>query len=300
MAGKNNNASRVEQLLNMAWNSTNDKHTVSLARQVLEISPDNTDALLLIADNTENHEERIKIIKHAIDTLNKNEKYDDDEKLLFLLTLNYRLSYTYFAEKKLDEALFYSEESLKIIADSDDSDVLENYEDVKALYYRILIERKEWKRILADTMKDEIHGLSWAYARLIAAWFTAPGMSKSVCSNMFWDALILSPDVPFYMLGYLEEPDGDADESTQEDFDFALMYYDALSISEDFMNWFTRGVILFGLLTGRFDEREREYVLDVIDTLGGYEEYEKMSSILVEGDDRAVIEMLAANKCLSK
>ena len=84
MAGKNNNASRVEQLLNMAWNSTDDKRTLSLARQVLEISPDNTDALLLIADNTENHEERIKIIKHAIDTLNKNETYDDDEKILFL------------------------------------------------------------------------------------------------------------------------------------------------------------------------------------------------------------------------
>lgn len=78
------------------------------------------------------------------------------------------------------------------------------------------------------------------------------------------------------------------------------MYYDVISVSDDLCNWFTRGAILFGLLTNRFDGREREYVLDVLDTLGGYEEYERMSSVVVEGDDRAVIEMLAANKCLSE
>ena len=73
-----------------------------------------------------------------------------------------------------------------------------------------------------------------------------------------------------------------------------------LSVSGDFSDWFKRGAILFGLLTNRFDEREREYLLDVLDSLGGYEEYGKMSTIIVEGDDMAVIEILAANKCLSE
>ena len=108
---------------------------------------------------------------------------------------------------------------------------------------------------------------------------------------------MMSPDVPFYMLGYYEEPD---DDEENEAFDFAVMYYDILSVSDEFFHWFTRGTILFGLLTNRFDGREREYVLDVIDSLGGYEEYERMSGIMLEADDRAVIETLAANKCLSK
>ncbi|MBQ3654039.1 MAG: hypothetical protein II954_06455, partial [Synergistaceae bacterium] len=118
------------------------------------------------------------------------------------------------------------------------------------------------------------------------------------CANMFWDALILAPDVPFYMLGYLPEPDETDGEEAQENFDFAVMYYDTISVSEEFLRWFTRGVILFGLLSQRFDEKEREYLLDVLDTLGGYEEYERMSSIILESDDAAIIEMLAANKCL--
>ena len=110
---------------------------------------------------------------------------------------------------------------------------------------------------------------------------------------------MLAPDVPFYLLGYFQEPDDNASDRSHEEFDFALLFYDALSVSEDFFNWFTRGTILFGLLSGRFEEREREYLLDVLDTLGGYEEYERMSGMIVEGDDEAVIEMLAANKCLS-
>ena len=78
-----------------------------------------------------------------------------------------------------------------------------------------------------------------------------------------------------------------------------MMYCDAIGISEELQQWITRGTILFGLLTNRFDEREREYLLDVLDTLGGYEEYERMSGILLEVDDESVIEALAANKCLS-
>ena len=114
---------------------------------------------------------------------------------------------------------------------------------------------------------------------------------------MFWDALIIAPDVPFYMLGYYGEPE-DGDDNG--DFDFALIYSDVVNMSDDFREWFTRGTALFGLLTNRFDGREREYMLDVLDAFGGYEEYERMSGIMMEADDESVIETLAANKCLTE
>ena len=297
---RDNRLSRIEQLLNMAMNTSSPSRAVSIARQILEIAPDNADALIIIADRTENQQERISLLKRAINALDNDRDYSCEDREMLFLALNERLAYTYFADNKFDEALSYCEASLKIIAVLEDDDVLDDEVDMKSLYYRILIERKEWQKILAETMKDENHYLAWAYSRLVAAWMTAPGRSMAVCANMFWDALMLNTDVPFYMLGYLEEPDDNADQQELDSFDFALMYYDVLSVSEDFSNWFTRGTILFGLLSNRFDGREREYLLDVLDTLGGYEEYERMSSIIVEGDDEAVIELLAAHKCLSE
>ncbi len=40
-------------------------------------------------------------------------------------------------------------------------------------------------------------------------------------------------------------------------------------------------------------------MIDALDSLGGFNDYEKMKAVLVEGDDMAVIEALAANKCLT-
>ena len=192
------------------------------------------------------------------------------------------------------------EAALTSRAAQEDEEAQENNGELKSLWYRIMLELEEWQRVLAETMRDEERNLAWAYSRLVSAYMLAPDKErvKGVCANMFWDALILAPDVPFYMLGYLPEPDETDGEEAQENFDFAVMYYDTISVSEEFLRWFTRGVILFGLLSQRFDEKEREYLLDVLDTLGGYEEYERMSSIILESDDAAIIEMLAANKCL--
>ncbi|MBQ3446725.1 MAG: hypothetical protein IJG37_03675, partial [Synergistaceae bacterium] len=240
---------------------------------------DNPEALVILADCTEDTAEREDILTRAL-------KYADDEELVF--SVNFRLAHTFFENNKFTESLNACESAMKAADDPDDED------SVKPLYYRVLIELHEWQKILALTLRDETHGLAWGYSRLVAAWMT--GGSRALCASMFWDALILAPDVPFYMFGYYPEPDDDED---HDDFDFAVMYYDIDSVSEDFEQWIMRGTILFGLLTNRFDGREREYVLGVLDALGGYEEYEKMSGILLEADDESVIEALAANKCLS-
>ena len=67
---------------------------------------------------------------------------------------------------------------------------------------------------------------------------------------------------------------------------------------DEFYNWFSKGVILFGLLSGRFEDNEQDSMIDALDNLGGFDEYEKLKNILVETEDRAVIEALIANKSL--
>ena len=280
---------RISRLLNDAWDSPTSSKALSLARKVLAISPANTEALIIIADNTDNDAERKNTLLRALESLDDENNYQPGEKEDLSFSVNYRLAYTHFIMKNFPAMLEACEVALNALDDPD------NEEDIASLYYRALIGLGQWQKILALTMKDETHGLAWGYSRLTAAWMT--GGSRALCASMFWDALIIAPDVPFYMLGYYSEPDDGED---HDDFDFALMYYDIVNISDDFREWFTRGTALFGLLTNRFDGREREYMLDVLDTVGGYDDYERMSSILLEADDESVIETLAANKCLSE
>ena len=280
---------RISHLLNDAWNSPTSKKALSLARKVLTISPANTEALIITADNTDDDAERRSTLLRALESLNDENNYQPGEKEELSFSVNYRLAYTYFMMRNFPEMLASCEAAMNALDDPDSE------EDTASLHYRALIGLGQWQKILALTMKDETHGLAWGYSRMIAAWMTGGG--RALCAKMFWDALIIAPDVPFYMLGYYGEPE-DGDDNG--DFDFALIYSDVVNMSDDFREWFTRGTALFGLLTNRFDGREREYMLDVLDAFGGYEEYERMSGIMMEADDESVIETLAANKCLTE
>ena len=291
---------RIDQLLNMAWNTRSTARTLGIVNQILEIAPNTIEALIIKADNTEDPSARERILLRALYAFEKPDSCSPDDKDLLFYVVNQRLAFTMFYANKFPEALTFCEAALTSRAAQENEEAQDNNGELKSLWYRIMLELEEWQKVLAETMRDEERNLAWAYSRLLAAYMLAPDKErvKGVCANMFWDALILAPDVPFYMLGYLPEPDETDGEEAQENFDFAVMYYDTISVSEEFLRWFTRGVILFGLLSQRFDEKEREYLLDVLDTLGGYEEYERMSSIILESDDAAIIEMLAANKCL--
>ena len=297
-----NNLSRIEQLLMMAMNSKSEARTLAIIEQVLEIDPDQPEALIIKADNTAQDSKRAKILEHALQSVNKNrDSRDSEDSQLVELLIYKRLELTLYSLGRYNEALEACE---KILAAPEEIySELEEDNGTKTLYYRLLIERREWQRILTESMKENEHIPAWAYARLIAAFMISPdnGKRRRVCANMFWDALILSPEIPFYMLGYNPEPGDNEPPDIYRAFNFALIYYDILLISEQFRDFFTRGVVLFGLLSNRFDAKEREYMLDVIDALGGYEEYEKMSRILFsENDDAAIIEALAAHKCLSE
>ena len=68
------------------------------------------------------------------------------------------------------------------------------------------------------------------------------------------------------------------------DFHFSLLFADVWSFSLDLLNWFSRGVILFGLLSGRFGEKAEE-ILEILRSLGRGEEYDKMEAFLDDMDD---------------
>ena len=299
---QNNNKDRITQLLTMAWSTSSPARELAIANQILELDADNIEALIMKADQTENQDKRLELLSHAREALDKPGNCEPEEKKLLFISINHRIAFTYMGLGKLDKAFEYCETVLRFCEEnSEDEYIKSEYDEtmMKALFYRVLIERRDWQKILTEAMRDSKITLGRAYAKLIAAWFLGGENSKKICANLLWDALSIAPDVPFYILGYFEEPDENSEPEAFEDFSFALMYYDTVAVTDELFNWFSRGVILFGLLSGRFDGKEQDYLIDVLDGLGGFDEYEKMKDIIVETEDSLVLEALAAHKCLT-
>ena len=294
MAKKYNLEGDADELLDRAYESEDEAEVEALVERALELEPDNPEALLLRADLTDDDEERLSILTGALEavrTLLKDmdvapEEFAEDELGLVYLALLQRAAFTFFSVGEDEEAFHATEELLRY--DLDDNGASRN------LYYRILVEKGEWQRILSETEQDVDHQLGWAYSRLAAAFMLG---DRPAAARMFWDAVIMSPNVPFYMLGYFPEPEGES-EAEEEDFNFATLYADVWNASRDLLNWFSRGVILFGLLSGRFGE-EQDSMLEILSSLGGRAEYDKMSAVIMDSDDAAIIETLAAHHCLA-
>lgn len=295
-----NGTGDIEDLLERAYESEDAGEVEELVERALELDPENPEVLLLQADLTEDDDVRLPILVHAIENARSvlreegipEEDFAEDELGTVYLALLQRAAFTLFSMED-------DERSFEIVQELMRHD-LDDQGSVRSLYYRILIEKRDWSLILRETMRDGDRQLGWAYARLAACFMlTEEGEGGTgEAAAMFWDALSMAPNVPFYMLGYFPDPVDDSEEE-EEDFHFSLLFSDVWSSSHDLLNWFSRGVILFGLLSGRFGE-EADDMLEILRSLGGGEEYDKMEALLDDQDDGSLIEALAACRCLSE
>ncbi len=295
-----NGTGDIEDLLERAYESEDAGEVEELVERALELDPENPEVLLLQADLTEDDDVRLPILVHAIENARSvlreegipEEDFAEDELGTVYLALLQRAAFTLFSMED-------DERSFEIVQELMRHD-LDDQGSVRSLYYRILIEKRDWSLILRETMQDGDRQLGWAYARLAACFMlTEEGEGGTgEAAAMFWDALSMAPNVPFYMLGYFPDPVDDSEEE-EEDFHFSLLFSDVWSSSHDLLNWFSRGVILFGLLSGRFGE-EADDMLEILRSLGGGEEYDKMEALLDDQDDGSLIEALAARRCLSE
>ncbi|WP_314716496.1 hypothetical protein [uncultured Fretibacterium sp.] len=295
-----NGTGDIEDLLERAYESEDAGEVEELVERALELDPENPEVLLLQADLTEDDDVRLPILVHAIENARSvlreegipEEDFAEDELGTVYLALLQRAAFTLFSMED-------DERSFEIVQELMRHD-LDDQGSVRSLYYRILIEKRDWSLILRETMQDGDRQLGWAYARLAACFMlTEEGEGGTgEAAAMFWDALSMAPNVPFYMLGYFPDPVDDSEEE-EEDFHFSLLFSDVWSSSHDLLNWFSRGVILFGLLSGRFGE-EADDMLEILRSLGGGEEYDKMEALLDDQDDGSLIETLAAHRCLSE
>ncbi|MDR1730863.1 MAG: hypothetical protein LBR61_02085 [Synergistaceae bacterium] len=281
----------VYELLDRACESEDASEMAALVDRALELDPDNPEALLFKADLMEDEEGKLPVLERALaeaerylqeEGLSGNDILEDETGQVYLALLQ-RLAYLLFFMERDDEAMERVEEFLRY-----DS---EEQESVKDLYYCILLEREEWSKVLETAMQDSERTLGWAYARVIASFMLLNGKNPDSLCKMLWEAVRMSPNVPFYMMGYIPDPVDESEEES-EDFHFAVLFENVLSLSRDFLNWFSCATILFGLLSNRFGE-EREDMEEILDALGGKADYEEISRQLPGGlDDRTIVDAL--------
>lgn len=235
----------IEEILERAYESEDAVEVEELVAQALELDPENPEVLLLQADLTEDDDVRLPILLHAIENARSvlngegvpEEDYAEDELGTVYLALLQRAAFTLFSLGDDERSFAMVQELMRHELDDQGS--------VRSLYYRILIERHDWSLILRETMQDENRQLGWAYARLAACFMLAEEGkgARDDAAEMFWNALAMAPNAPFYMLGYFPDPIDDSEEE-EEDFHFSLLFSDVWSLSHNLLNWFSRGVIL--------------------------------------------------------
>ncbi len=278
---------RINALLDEAYSSDDAETIERLVKKVLDLDEDNPEALILLSDVTEDFGGKIPMLEHARRVLEEElQEYEfpddeccylDDELGALYVSALVRLAFAYFSEGRNDEALALS----RIVAEYDP----ERETPGKTLLYRLLLEKKEYGKIIEESLK-ELETFPAMLHSLAIATFKLSGAGERAYKAL-WSAFAADPDAPFYMLGYLDEPEEDADDETIESFNLAMLYEDAWLSPEDtpLANWLASAAILLGLAASIFPHEDIDNMLVLADALGIADHVEDVLIKLESGRD---------------
>ncbi len=295
---------RINALLDEAYASDDAETIEKLVKKVLDLDEDNPEALILLSDVTEDFGGKIPMLEHARRILEEElQEYEfpedecclDDEVVALYVSALVRLAFAYFSEGRNDEALALS----RIVTEYDP----ERETPGKTLLYRLLLEKKEYGRIIEESLKEPEPFPAMLHSLAIATYKLSGAGDRAY--KALWSAFAADPDAPFYMLGYLDEPEEDADEETIESFNLAMLYEDAWLSADDtpLANWLASAAILLGLAASIFPHEDMDNMLVLADALGIADHVEDVLIKLESGRDWGVLSarerMVAAIKFIS-
>lgn len=256
---------RVEELLDRLYGAEDDEETERLAREILELDDDNVEGLMLLADVVPYSEEKIGFLERAKeileadcdDTLSLDTSDPEaQERCSLYMAVLQRLGFAYFSEGRHEDALDLTVGLLDLDVDG--------LTLARSLYYRILVEMKKDRDVLEATMDDAERSPSMLHSKAIALWRLSG--SGNDAYTALWEAFRSAPRVPFYILGYFDEPEeGDMDEA--EEYNLALFFEDAWSSETGLLNWLAQGTILLGLSASLFSKEDTEKMMVLADAL---------------------------------
>ncbi len=220
---------RIEELLDEAYSTDDTGEMERLAREVLELDENNVEALILLADTLEYSQEKIAVLEQARNALAEEMEnirlvsgeslLEDDSGMLYIAVMQ-RLGFALFSEGKNEEALAIARE-------------IDRYDPERetlgrTLLYRVLLEMGKDAEILEETLREKEASPAMAHSKAIAS-FRLSGAGRT-SYRALWEAFAAGPDIPFYILGYFDEPE-DGTEEEEEEYNFALLFEDISTFS---------------------------------------------------------------------
>ena len=253
----------IEKLLEKAYESDDPEYVEKCARDVLRCDEENTDALVLLADALEDPADKIPLLQKAQSLMEQamerpplSEELDEENDAFYLSILQ-RLAFSFFSNDQSEEALDVVETAL---------DLAPGQLLGKTLYYRILLDLKQYSTILEESLKEPEPFPAMLHSRAIALFKLSGKGSRS--DRAFWDAFASDPDIPFYILGYYGEPEDD-DEDAIERYHLAMLFEDAWLSEDDteLANRLAGGTILLGLAADLFPPENTDQLFVLADAL---------------------------------
>jgi len=277
---------KIERLLDQAYDSDDPEIVRRLAERVLKLDPTNMEGMILLSDVTDDPERKITLlalVKRMLKVCIGEDEQDAGQEFIYsetgmlYVSVLLRLAFALFSEGFLGKALDESQEAMSYDADE--------VTPAKILFYRILLEMKEYRRVLEEGMKETDPSAGTLYAIAIAT-FKLFGAGHRAYDAL-WAAIDADPEVPFYIMGYLDEPEDDADDDIIETFNMSMLYEDAWLSGDDIKlgNWLASATILLGLTLSLFAGEEEEKMLVLADALGVGGQVEDIMVNLESRDD---------------
>ncbi|MGI6251874.1 MAG: hypothetical protein ACOYJV_00365 [Aminivibrio sp.] len=256
---------RIEELLDEAYFTEDAQEIERLARSVLELDEDNVEALILLSDTIEYSEEKIALLERTMDIISEEAEavlhagegniLEDETGMLYIAVLQ-RLGFALFSEGRNEEALAIARDLERYDPDGETL--------ARTLLYRVLLDMERYSEVLEETLKDERPGLAALHGKAIAS-FRLSGPGKTAYRSL-WEAVEGGPDIPFYILGFMPEPEEDLNDE-QEEYHFAFLFEDAWSMDNDLVKWLTRAAILLGLTASLFPDEDVDNMMVLADAL---------------------------------
>lgn len=245
---------RIEALLKRIDASADDESAVESAREVLDLDPENPEALFCLAeraDPSQGEEEAAALLERAATELRRRivgaPDLDDRDGRLLAAALE-RLCFGALLAGDDERVLALAEELISF--DPEDETL------GRTLLYRSLMVLGRFREVLERSLVEKSDVLFALHGRALALFcLSGPGPEAS---RALWDAIALEPDLPYYLLQYWQVPDVESDDEEEmaawEICNLAGLLSAPWLADEERMGWFATAAILFGYLTDRLPD----------------------------------------------
>ncbi len=251
------NHQKLEKLLDELYEDLSPSAAETLTEEIFRLDPDNPEALLFLADHTEDPEEALSYLSRGVTKLRSllsklSEDQGEDLRALLFEALQ-RMGWYYILEDRGEEAVALSEELLTLPA--------EDYSWAKAIRYVGLILTGEYSRVLQAVIAEEEPDVFSSHVKAMALLECSPSSQESAIA--LWDAFRADPNLPFYLLDFWVPPLEEEDEEEDlESYSRALLLEPAWTLTEPRIMALSTAAVFFGYVTERIPDHLLEDITE--------------------------------------